>query len=203
MNIDDYTKITHKRYSENSHESDDKKVLYIKNLITRLLLSIILVISICIFIKIDNDNTLLVEKYFFDESIQFTKINNWYQDKLGKILPDTKTNTKLVFNSDELLKNSYTDYQNGIKINLDKNTPISLLNGGVVVFIGEKENFGNTLIIQGNNGIDYWYGGLTNTNVNLYDYLEKDTLVGETINDYLYLVLEKDGKYIKYDEIHK
>ena len=88
----------------------------------------------------------------------------------------------------------------GVRIDVDKGTPISLLNGGIVVFIGEKEGYGNTLILQGNDGVDYWYGDITNINVNLYDYLEKDTLIGESLDNYIYLVLQKEGTYISYEE---
>ena len=72
-----------------------------------------------------------------------------------------------------------------------------------MVFIGEKSSYGNTLIIQGNDGIDYWYGGITNTSVNLYDYLEKDTLVGEAKENYIYLVLQKDREFLNYEEYIK
>lgn len=202
MNTNDYAKITHKRVSLNIEDNKEKnKIKYLKNLVTRILLSVILVISVCIFIKIDTENVFLVEEYIFKESLEFTKINNWYQSKVGKIIPELKDNTTLVFNSEELKKNSYSNYLDGVKININKNSPISLINGGIVVFIGEKEGYGNTLILQGNDGIDYWYGGITNLNVNLYDYLEKDTLIGEVDHEYLYLVLQKDGKYLNYEEI--
>lgn len=204
MNIDDYTKVTHKRYSDNTDNNEDKKIKYFKNLITRVLLSIILVLSASIFIKIDNDNMLLIDKYIFKDSLEFTKINKWYKDNVGKIIPElNNTNTSLVFSSDNLQKSNYSNYLDGVKFDIEKNSPISILNGGIVVFIGEKEEYGNTLILQGNDGIDYWYGGITNLNVNLYDYLEKDTLIGETKNNYLYLVLQKDGDYIEYEEYIK
>lgn len=199
MNIEEYMKKRHKRLSNNN--ISDSKIKYLKQLISRVLLSIILVISIGIYIKMDAKNILLVDKYFFTDSLKFTKINNWYQEKIGKIIPDIKNNeTSLVFNSDDLKLNKYENYLNGVKIYLNKSSPISLINGGIIVFIGEKEGYGNTLILQGNDGVDYWYGGITNISVNLYDYLEKNTLIGETKDDYLYLVLEKDGSFLSYEE---
>ncbi len=202
--MDEYTRISHKKPSSNiDNNLDDKKIKYLKNLITRLLLSVILVISICIFIKLDSNNKALIDEYIFKDSLEFTKINNWYQDNVGKIVPELNENTALVFSSDDLKKNAYTLYKNGVKIEVDKSSPVSLINGGIVVFIGDKEGYGNTLILQGNDGIDYWYGGITNVNVNLYDYLEKDTLIGEVQNNYIYLVMQKDGKYLSYEEYIK
>jgi len=201
MKTNDYTKINHKKASQIFENKCDNKISYLKNLITRILMSIILVLSICIFMKLDDQFELLIDEYFFQKSLKFTKINNWYQDNIGNIIPVVnKQNSSLVFSSNDLQKNSYENYLNGVKINVEVNSPISLINGGIVVFIGEKEGYGNTLILQGNDGIDYWYGGINNLNVNLYDYLEKDTLIGETINNYLYLVLQKEGNYINYDE---
>lgn len=199
MNIDEYTRISHKRKSS-IEVKDEKKIKYLKNLITRVLLSIILIISIGIFIKLDENNLFLVDEYIFKDSLKFTKINNWYQDKFGELLPNVSNNAELVFSSSDFMKNNYSKYSDGVKIDLSINSPISLINGGIVVFIGEKDNYGNTLIIQGNDGIDYWYGGITNIGVNLYDYLEKDTLIGEAKDNYIYLVLEKNGEYLDYEE---
>ena len=201
MDIEKYTKVSHKKYGEILNNNiSDKKIRYLKNLITRFLLSIILVLITSILIKVDDNNVLLIDKYIFKDSIEFTKINNWYKDNIGSIIPNNANNASMVFSSDELKKNKYEEYLDGVKINIDKSSPISLLMGGIVVFNGEKAGYGHTLILQGNDGIDYWYGGLTNLNVNLYDYIEKDTLIGEAENNYLYLVLEKDGKYLNYDE---
>ena len=205
MNIKDITKINHKRYSDNIPNKDktfnNKK--YFKNLITRVLLAVILVISVLIAIKIDDKNLLYIEDHVFTDSIKFTKINNWYQEHLGKLVPKAKVDSEMVFSSDDLKKNNYEEYLDGVKIEDVKGNPVSILYGGIVVFIGEKEGYNNTLIIQGNDGIDYWYGNITNINVNLYDYLETNTLIGEATDDYIYLVLEKDGKYLNYEEYLK
>lgn len=194
MNIDEYTR------SKKQKNTNDNKINYLKCLVTRILLSIILVISISISIKLDDNNTKIINKYLFEDSLKFTKINNWYQERVGKLIPDVKTEDTLVFNSDDIKLHSYTKYHDGVKITLSKNSPISSLNGGIVIFMGNKDSYGNTIIIQGNDGIDYWYGSITNSNINLYDYIEKNTLIGETNEDYLYLILQKDGKYLNYEE---
>lgn len=196
MNVEEYIR---KRHQNNV--KDNKKIKYLKFLVTRVLLSIIFIISVCIYMKIDDKNILLVEKYLFEDNLEFTKINNWYQENIGNIIPSVKENSNLVFSNNDIYNKDYEVYENGVKFNVQKNQPVSILNGGIVVFIGEKDNYDNTVIIQGNDGIDYWYGGISNLSVNLYDYIEKDTLIGETINDYLYLVLQKNGKFINYEEI--
>ena len=201
--MEDYTKISHKRYSEQSSNISDKKIKYLRSLLTRSLLSVILVISLCIIMKVNTNSVALFKEYILTDSLEFTKINKWYQDKFGKIIPSVPDNSDLVFSNDDLTKNKYTTYLDGVKIEVSKGSPISLLCGGIVVYLGDKEGYGNTLIIQGNDGIDYWYGGITNTSVNLYDYLEKDTLIGEAQDNFIYLVLQKDNTYLSYEEYLK
>ena len=201
--MEDYTKISHKRYSEQSSNISDKKIKYLRSLLTRSLLSVILIISLCIIMKVNTSSVSLFKEYILTDSLEFTKINKWYQDKFGKIIPSVPDNSDLVFSNDDLTKNKYTTYLDGVKIEVSKSSPISLLCGGIVVYLGDKEGYGNTLIIQGNDGIDYWYGGITNTSVNLYDYLEKDTLIGEAQDNFIYLVLQKDNTYLSYEEYLK
>ncbi len=202
--MNDYTTITHKKASlKTVDNSNSSKTKYLKNLVTRTLLSIILVISVSIITKINSDNAIIINDYLFQDSLQFTKINKWYQDKFGTLIPSTNENSDLVFSSSDLTTNPYENYLDGVKIKVAKGSPISLLNGGIIVFIGDKEEYGKTVIIQGNDGIDYWYGGLTNISINLYDYIEKDTLIGESLEDYIYLVLEKDSSYVNYEEYLK
>ena len=204
MNIDDITKISHKRYSDNNKLNIViNKNKYIKNLITRLLISIIIFIGVAIYVKIDDRNLMYIEDYIFTDNLEFTKINKWYQDKVGKLIPTNNINSNMVFSADDLKRNKYEKYLDGVKIEDNKNEPVSVLYGGIVVFIGDKEGYNNTVIVQGNDGIDYWYGNLDNININLYDYIEKDTIIGSAKEDYIYLVLEKDGKYLDYEEYNK
>lgn len=194
MNIEEYIKNKHQNHSTN-------KIKYLKNLVSRLLLSIILLISICIYMKYDNHNILIINKYFFENNLKFAQMNKLYEKYMGNIIPTVEPNNDLVFSSNDIVIEKYIKYNDGFKISLSPNQVISSLNGGIVVFIGEKEDYGNTVIIQGNDGIDYWYGGLTNTAINLYDYIEKDTIIGETKSEYLYLVFQKDGKYLNYEDV--
>ena len=71
---------------------------------------------------------------------------------------------------------------------------------GLVVFIGEKEGYGNTVIIQQANGIDLWYGNIEDVNVELYDYVEQGDLIGNTKDTNLYLVYKKDGEVLNYED---
>ena len=179
----------------------EKMIKYFRNLISRVLISIILVLSLSILIKLDTKYISLIDKYFFNDNLEFTKINNWYNSLFGNVLPQIDTEETLVFSGNDLKTYQYSDYLDGVKIHLSKNSPVSILMGGIVVFNQEYEGFGSTIIVQGNDGINYYYTNLTNITVNLYDYLDKDTLIGVTNEDYLYLILEKNGEYVSYESL--
>ncbi len=180
-----------------------KKEKYIKYLVSRILISIIIVLIIGIIIKVDIRNKDYLDKYIFKDHIKWTKINNWSKNKLGNILPEINNPSSLVFKNDNLENISKVSYLDGVKIDYSKNEPVSALYGGIVVFVGEKEGYNKVVIVQGNDGIDYWYGNMSDISINLYDYIEKETIIGNTSDDYLYLVLYQDGNKIDYDEYIK
>lgn len=44
--------------------------------------------------------------------------------------------------------------------------------------MGEKEEYGQTVIVQQVNGIDVWYSNVDTSNISLYQYLTKGNLLG-------------------------
>lgn len=170
----------------------------LKNLLSKFLIAIIFFLSSIIFTNISDNNLLLYKEYVLTESLPFTKIKGWYEELFGEVLPDSKNN-QMVFDG-KLLYKDIKDYYDGEQLTLNNNTLINNITSGIVVFIGEKDNYNNTVIIQGVDGVDAWYGNLENVSVKLYDYVEKNTVLGQTQDDKLYLVLKKDNDYLKYED---
>ena len=98
-------------------------------------------------------------------------------------------------------KLSYKDkslYHDGVKLTVSSEYMIPSLESGIVVYIGEKENYKQVVIVQQMNGVDVWYGNIKQANVKLYDYVEKGSLIGQVDNKTLYLVFQKEGKFVDY-----
>lgn len=171
---------------------------FVNKIISKVLISIIFFLVSVIYINYNDKNLLLYKEYVFTESLPFTKIKHWYEDIFGEVLPNDD-NAKTVFNG-KLIYKSIEDYYDGNKLILSDNALISNIASGIVVFIGEKENYGNTVIVQGVDGVDIWYGNLTNVSVKLYDYLEKETVMGEVNGNELYMVIKKDNEFIDYED---
>jgi len=77
---------------------------------------------------------------------------------------------------------------------------VPVIESGIVVFMGNKDNYGNVIIVQQVNGIDIWYVGVENSNIKMYDYIEKGSLLGEAINNEIYLYYQKGGEFLDYKE---
>ena len=77
---------------------------------------------------------------------------------------------------------------------------IPTLESGIVVFIGEKEGYNKTIIVQGIDGVDIWYGNVVDYTINLYDYVNKGDIISKVNDNKLYLVLVKNNTYINYED---
>ena len=95
--------------------------------------------------------------------------------------------------------NHIQDYFDGCELNVDNNYLVPVQESGIVVFVGNKDNYGYTIIIEQVNGIDLWYVGVKNSSLKLYEYVEKGSLLGEADKE-LYLFAQKDGKFVSYKE---
>lgn len=171
---------------------------YFKNLIIRILITTIFVLSILIVTNISVSAKEFIYKNLFETDFKFSSINKLF----NKYILDNKENTTPVNFESNLDFNTAKEYKDGICLTLSIDSSIPLLESGIVVYIGEKENYNNTIIVQQSNGIDVWYGNINNTDVNLYDYIEKGKTIG-TSKEELYIVFQKDGEFLDYKEIIK
>ena len=178
-----------------------KNLQYVKNLISRILLTIIFVLGSIIYTKKET-NRELYQKYVLEESLSFTKINNLYQKIFGKVNVLEEDNSIPVF-LNTINYSKMENYKNGLKLSVNAQDVINVITSGIVVFIGEKNDLGNTVIIQGNDGVDIWYSNITDTDIKVYDYVEAGTILGNASSDYIYLTINKDGKYLSYEEYQK
>lgn len=144
-----------------------------------------------------------VYEKIYSKNISFAKIKRIYNENLGSIIPFQKIiNEQEVF--DEKIKyKELNSFDNGVKLTLEDNYAIPILNNGIVIFIGNKDNLNKTVIIEDENGVDTYYGNLNNINVKLYDYVSKNQYLGDANNNTLYMLFEKDNKYLDYKEFLK
>lgn len=188
-----------KKINKNNKKEDSKIKKYLKSLSIRVLIVTILFLSLLVACKSNSKLKEKIHDYIYTEDISFTKIKNFYNKYLGGVLPLKKeSDTKEVFN-EKLSYNSKSKYIDGVKLSVNSNYLVPVINEGMITFIGEKKDYGSTVIIEDLNGLEIWYGNINTTNLKLYDYVEKGSPLGEA-NEILYLVYSKDGKFLDYEE---
>ena len=202
-NIISKNKAKRDRYveGENSYKTEElpKKWKYIKGLISRTLIAVIFVLGSIIFTNISAKNKELYQKYVLEDSLEFTKINELYQSLFGSVDITKKDNdSEVVFGN--ITYTNIEPFKNGSKLTIGMNEVVNVITSGIVVFIGEKDDLGNTIIIQGNDGVDIWYSNITDTDIKVYDYLESGNILGTSNSDDIYITISKDGEFISYEE---
>lgn len=196
----DIKMIKSKIKKKNKKTNKNRSSLY--GFISKLLITIILTLITLILLKSNNKLKTFFYNKIYDNNISFATINKWYENHFGSSIPFkelVEKDTKAVFNN-KLEYSKKEKYLDGVKLSVDKNYLVPILESGMVVYIGKKEGYGNTVIVQQINGVDVWYGNINNPNVKLYDYVEKGKLLGDVKNNNLYLVFKKDGKVLSYEK---
>ena len=195
MDIDTYKKNKNKKNNNGKHVV----IKFLINYISRVMICIILVLSSMIIFKSHKEYKNKVYKYIYENSFSFNYFHNLYDKYLGGALPFKNIlSTEKVFN-EKLTYSSSKKYHDGFKLGVDNKYLVPSINSGIVVYIGDKNEYGNVVIVQQNNGVDVWYGNVSSS-LSMYDYVEKGELIGEAKSDFIYLVLEKDGKYLDYKD---
>lgn len=186
MYIDDYLK---------KHNKVKKKSVVKKYLLKMSILLVIFLVTI-IAIKKDDNSKEWLNKNIFSKNFSFTHIKNIYTKYFGSVLPfDNLINIESVF-TESIEYSEINKYNDGFSLLVNQNYLVPVQKSGVVVFVGEKEKYGNTIIIESDD-ITIWYSNIS-SNIKLYDEVKKGEYLGETLSDKLYLVFQKDGKFVDY-----
>ena len=172
---------------------------YLNGLVKRTMICFVFVLLVLAISLMSETGRSYIKKYLLETNFEFSKINTLYNKYIGKL---TDENTEVVSGNQLLEYTSKEKYNDGVKLTVSENYNVNLLESGIVVYIGEKEEYGNTIIIQQSNGIDAWYGNIENVDVKIYDYIEKGTIIGN-VNKTLYLVFQKNGEILNYEDYIK
>lgn len=191
---------------------NEKKELESGSFLIRLFVSILLIAIIAIVFQlqqkpfdiVQNKITQVMEKEF-----KFAVISNWYESRFGEPLTFFQENTKLkndtevIQASGKVLENFQTNGQ-GIMIETTV-TKVESLEEGLVIYAGEKEELGNTVIVQNVDGSETWYGKLDSIAVNVYDEVNKgEVLASAVVENELstyYLAVKQNEEFVDPNQV--
>lgn len=171
--------------------------IFIKKFINQLLICTIIFLLTIIVTNIVPSSRDYIKNNVFNNSINFFKFNKYFKNifmpKKEEIEPVITGNISKIVKHDT--------YLDGIKLTFsNNNTNVSALNTGIIVYIGDKDNYKNLIIVQGFDGNDIWYGMISDSNYKLYDYVSKNDIIGQTIENELILVGKSKSNYINMEK---
>lgn len=176
-----------------------KQNTIINKLLIKSLLCIFLFLLFLICNKKNSIFKSIIYEKIYNSNISFAKINNIYESLFGNILPIRNVDEIQVFN-ENISYLSKEDYLDGVKLKVKENYVVPSITDGIVIFIGEKESLGKTIIIEDKNGLDIWYSNIDINNIKIYDYVNKGDYLGECINNYLIMIFKKEGEKEDYNK---
>ena len=154
-------------------------------IVNKFLIVILVTLITLIFLKGNNNFKEFFYQNIYEKTISFPYINNLYQKYFGSPVPVIEEKTKPTFDEKISFKDKIK-YKDGVQLSVTPNYVVPAIDSGMVIYIGEKQDYGNTVIIEQTDGTEVWYSNVT-TNLKMYDYVEKGTTIGEA-NEKLYLV---------------
>ncbi len=164
----------------------------IKEYLKRIFLSIIIFFFLCLAI----DNSFINQDFILKNSVDFSYIRSKTRILFGNFL----NKKELYVTSEKIKYKDITKYQDGFKLTVDRNYVIKSLKSGVVIYIGNIEGFGKTVTVNCDDGTNISYSNIENISVKPYDYIDKNKILGSTIDNNLYLTFEKNKEYLSYEE---
>ncbi len=176
--------MTYEEY-KNKKNNNKKKKTWIKKLISKFFTIIIFTMSILIISNFNPKFRSFLIDDVLNKTMDFTLFNN---------IIDNFTNVFTPPKADKVVNNEIEkseEYLDGKKIYMTSTDQVYLKNSGIVTFIGEKEGYGNTIIIQQSDGYYAWYGNI-NESIKLYDYVESGNSIGTSSNFYYYVLYKDD-----------
>lgn len=182
-----------------------KKKLVLKKqiriIISKTLITVIIFLIGMILVKNNSQYKNIIRETVYEKSLKFTKAKQLYQKYFGSVFSiDNLVYEETPVFSEKINYTKQNTYKDGVALTVSKGYMVPCLESGIVVYIGNKEEYGQTIIIEQINGIDVFYSNITTDNIKLYDYIEKGKYIGQTQTDKLYLVFKKNGEVLNYKE---
>lgn len=185
-----------------NNKYEDKQVSSLKKVIIGFINQVLICIVLFLTVLILTKNTSFKDKLYefvYSYNFSFLEIEEFVKKNFGSIIPSNKNykDTEMV-SSEKLEYKKLTEIDDGVLLEVDKNSLITSLESGLVVYIGEKEEYGKVLILEQVDGTEAWYIGVNLNEFKLYDYIEKGTILGESSDTEIKLLFKKNKEGVDY-----
>ena len=162
---------------------------YIKNLLIRTIISLLLFFFLSLLLKQDKT---YIETYniLFKNNIDFSYIKSKTNYLLGTYI----TNKETYVSSEKFIYKEVYKINNSYEFMVDNKYLINNLCNGIVINKTKE-----SVSVSCDDLTTIKYDNLENININLYDYINKGKILGNTKEDKLTLTLKHKDKFISYE----
>lgn len=181
-------------YEEYKNKKDSKANNIFKKILSKLFTIVIFTMIVITFSNTSPKFKSFIVDKVLNSTIDFSFVNK-LSNKVTNVFK-TSNNTLPVVKEEN---NRKEKYQDGIKYIVNKGASVNIKDSGIVTYIGNKDGYNNTVIIQQSNGYYAWYGNIKEE-VKLYDYIESGSKIGSSLTNEYYYVLLKDNKPVNLNE---
>lgn len=163
------------------------------------------------FVLLSEGGTMTGTKNWLSNQLQtefpFAKVKSWYTETLGEPLSITPQGNKPDIADESFalpvmgqVVETFNANGTGIMILPEKESVVTSLDEGVVIFAGNNKNTKKTIIIQHSDGSNSTYGYLSSIDVHLYQNIHANERIGTFSptdeSEVVYFSIEKDNQYI-------
>lgn len=178
-------------------------MIFIRNLekfFFKFLLCSCLFLGLGIICKININYKDYIENKIYHEYFDFSMFKFFYNKYLGGVFPFNNIANSGVISvfDDDLTYKNISSYKDGAVLEVNYNYLVPNMYSGIVVYVGEKDGYGKVVIVEGNNGVDVWYGNMCNIMVELYDVVNNGDYLGDVCDNKLYVVYTKKNIFLDY-----
>ena len=169
----------------------------------KILLSTTIFLILAILCKENKKYHDKIHYHLYEESFNFNSIYNFYNKYLGGIdfYINKENITPVLY--ERITYNKLEEYKDGIKLQTSNKYLVPNLKEGIITKIETKKDYNQTIVVKTKNNINIWYGNICNPTLKIYDSIKKGEYLGESCSNYIYIVYEKEGKYLNYKDYFK
>ena len=208
-------------YEEGMNKHTKPPLIKKEWIVFRILFSICLVLVIAIIYRTSAPWTETAKQAVdtvYQQEFQFATVSNWFEDTIGKpfaFLPEDaiqgtnhdSSDSQFATPATGKIMQSFVKDGQGVLIKTSNSTSVDTIKEGVVIYAGEKEAHGKTVIVQHPDKSESWYARLQEIEVVLYEEVKKGAKVGkvspsdEPDKGEFYFALKANGKFIDPNEV--
>lgn len=174
---------------------------FLKTFTSKILICLIIFLLFIIGNKMSDKFKERVYDKVYNNTFSFAMLNNWYENNFGSLFPiNSLINKEVPVFSEKLVYKSANIYKDGVALKVSSNYLVPVIGNGIVIFVGDKEEYGSTVIVQQENGLDVWYCNINKGSIEMYDYISEGSFIGEAKGEEIYMLFQKDGKFLDYKD---